>query len=99
MSLGSASDLAFMLKDAGVSVVFNGITSTGILDRADAFQPSDGGAMLQVRTTTLLIATGVFTHLRSGAAIVVEGRPYKINAPPELQDDGGLTLLTLADAS
>jgi hypothetical protein len=97
VSLGSASDLAFMLKDAGVPVLYNGASSYGILDRSDALQGTDG-AMMQVRTTTLLIATDAFTNVRTDGRIVVDKRPYKITAF-DLQDDGALTQLQLVEAS
>ena len=97
MPLGSASDVAFMLKDAGVPVSYNGTSSYGILDRSDALQSSDG-AQVQVRSTTLLIAADAFTNVRDDASIVVDGRPYFIRWH-DLEDDGALMRLVLAEGT
>lgn len=95
MSLGSASDIAFMLQDAGVAVVFNGVTTFGILEQTDALENAESGGVMQVRVTTILIQTGVFGELRLDGGIVAGGAPYRIDrASPE--DDGALTRLYVA---
>lgn len=96
MPLGSDADLLFMLRDAGDVVVYNGVSSYGILEHGDAVQPTDQGGMVQVRVSTLLIATNAFADLRTNGKVVVAGKPYRIDGPPMLEDDGALTRLTLA---
>lgn len=96
MPLGSDADLRSMLRDAGEVVVYNGVSSYGILEHQDAVQPTtDQGGMVQVRVSTLLIATNAFTDLRVNGKVVVAGKPYRIDGPPMLEDDGALTRLTL----
>lgn len=90
MPLGSDLDLSFMLRDAGVSVVFNGETSSGILDMSDGYESLDQGGQLSVRYTSLLIATSAFANLRDRARIVVDGSPYVISGTPQREDDGKL---------
>jgi hypothetical protein len=99
MSIDFASEAAFMIRNApgAVSVTFNGVSDMGILDRGDGFQSTDGGTM-QVRTTTLRVASGIFSKFHDSARIVVDSRPYKINAF-DLDADGLETVLTLVEAS
>lgn len=97
MPIDFAAEAAFMIRNApgAVSVAFNGVSDMGILDRGDGLQGSDG-AMMQVRTTTLRVASGIFTGFRDGGRIVVDSRPYKINAF-DLDADGLETVLTLVE--
>lgn len=95
MALGSASDLAFMLEDAGVAVAFNGLATFGILEQSDALEGSESGGVMQVRVTTLLVQTSVFTNLRLEGSITAGGVPYRIDRA-SLEDDGALTRLSVA---
>lgn len=95
MSLGSASDLSFMLKDAGVPVSYNGTASYGIVDQADELQFTTGGDPVNARVTTLLVATDAFTDLRVSGRIIANAIPYRIDRIA-LEDDGSLTRLTVA---
>lgn len=99
MPLGSASDVLSMLRDAGEVAVYNGVSSYGIVEMADVLEGSDSGGMMQNRQTTLLIATDAFTDLRVGGRIVAGDRPFRIDGPPMLEDDGALTRLTVARTS
>lgn len=93
--LGSAADTAFMLRDAGESVVYNGVASFGILDISDSLETLDDGGMAQTKVTTLLVQTSALSGLRQGGRITVAGVGYKIDrVAPE--DDGALTRLYLA---
>lgn len=95
MSLGSASDIAFVLRDAGVPVVFNGVSTFGIVDQSDALEGTESGGMMQVHVTTILIQTSVFTNLRLEGSIIAGGTPYRIDrVSPE--DDGALTRIYVA---
>lgn len=94
MSLGSASDLSFMFRDAGVAVLYNGTATFGIPEQMDVIESTDGG-QVQVRAETLLIATDSLTDLRHDGVITVATRPYRIDRfGPE--DDGDLTRIFLA---
>lgn len=96
MSVRSPSDLIDLLKDAGEVVVYNGVSSYGILERGSVLESTDDGGMSQKAVSTLLIATDAFTDLRVGGRIVVNGDPYRIDPPIAPEDDGALTRLTLA---
>lgn len=93
-----ASDLAVMLEGAPGSAVvkYNGASTWGILDRGDGLQSSDG-VQVQVRTTSLLIASAAFTNVHDDARIVVADVPYVIRWH-DLEDDGALLRLVLAEA-
>lgn len=98
MTLGSTSDIAFTLKEAGVPVVYNGTSSYGILDIVSSEFADDAGRA-RTKMHRLTIATDAFTNLRAGGRITVAGVPYRID-DVELEDgDGALTVLTVARLS
>lgn len=105
MPLGSASDIAFMLRDAGdVDVTYNGVTSPGIRDIGDMLEQTGDGGMVQVRATTILVATDAFEDLRQDGRLVAVHRKTKVSTAYRIdrvspEDDGDLTRLYVAKAS
>lgn len=93
--IGSASDVAFMLKDAGVPVSYNGTSSYGILDIVSSEFADDAGST-RTKINRLTIATDAFTDLRIGGRIFVNKLPYRIDDVQPDDGDGALTVLTLA---
>lgn len=99
MALGSATDTARLLQEAGEVVTFNGVSSYGVLEQlADLHHPALIRGLQSIGVTTVLVQTDVFTHLRLDGIITVAALPYRIDRiSPE--DDGTLTRIYLARRS
>lgn len=91
-----AADIAAVLQHGGVSVTIGDVNGYGSLKQRDAIDTNEGiGA--QVRVTTLVVPTDVFS-LSKGASATVDGQSYKIRSwAPE--DNGQLTRIILTRAS
>lgn len=95
MPIGDA-DLSVFLSDFAVPVVYGAQSTVGIFDENDTPLPgAESSFDVNVRASTVLIATGALTDLAVDTAITVNGRSFQIRRAP-LEADGKLTLLVLA---
>ena len=95
MAFGSASDLDYMLEDAGVPVAFNGVTSHGVLHVEDVQMVSFDGGTITGRKHRVVVATSAFSGLGEGKTITVDGTDYRITQAWQAHD-GKLTEVWLA---
>lgn len=93
--LGSASDLGYMLGDAGVPVVFEGVTSHGVLHIEDVQMVTFDGGTITGRKHRVVVATDAFKGLGENKTITVDGTKYRITQAWQAHD-GKLTEVWLA---
>lgn len=92
MAFGDASELDFMLQDAGEPVVFAGVRGTvyGLKrdDDAELIDPSTGAQLSITRTTLLLRAGTEPADWTEGALLTVGGVGFRLRDPGVVQPDG-----------
>ena len=89
------SEIAGMLNDFGVSVVFEGVTGKGLVDYSDAVTFRENGiAGVINKAITVTLQTSAFTSLAAmnavGKTIMVDGVSYTVRERLQ-QSDGALT--------
>src|SRR5438309_1190094 len=97
MPLGTAAELDFMLKDAGVAVTYGAQSTYGLLNKSvqkiqssgTDFEISDGSETVQIRD-------GSLNTLQADAAIMVGGSNYVIRDIGQPSTDG-LRTITLEE--
>lgn len=78
MPIGSASDLSFILRDAGVPFLYDGRWYAGVFDTSDGIQSTSDGMGVQVKVTTLLVETAdALTWTLDGTVQVFPRAPRK----------------------
>lgn len=94
MAIGSrAADLAYMFKDAGVSVTLGAASTYGTVRRVGLEVVGDPeGRELASRRISVRIATGSLAGLDVGVSITVAGTAYIVRERME-QADGAETVL------
>lgn len=98
MAIGtSTTELAFMLADAGVLVMFGSQRTRGLFDPEETTIVDEQGMRLTVRETTLAIPPGTLTGLRVDSSITVDGAAYRVRAIGRRRNDG-LVPLTVVEA-
>jgi len=87
MALGNASDLDFMLQDAGVPVMFNvaqgagaliEVNGFGILSTDDTQDINFNGASIVGRKQRVTISTKTFPNVVEGSTLEVDGVAYRV---------------------
>lgn len=91
----AGGDLQPMLDTLGIPVTVGTTTAKGIRDIADEAVASAEDGSVYGRLVTLIVKTGTFAGLVSGAAIAVEGANYTVKQV-QLVDDGSLTRVRCA---
>lgn len=82
-----AADLAYVLTDVGVSVVYGTERTNGKLRRTPIEEFLDGGLTKVASKITLIIADGAITNPTVDASITIDGVAFKIRDAGERLPD------------
>lgn len=88
-----ASDVQAMLDTFGVPVVLGAVTAKGIFDNPEAVL--EGSPDMAAARPTVLVKTGTFPALATGADLTVDGEAFKV-AGFHRVEDGATTIIDLA---
>lgn len=97
MPLGSAGDLDFMLKDAGLPVSFGSLRTHGLRDEEDIVTHMTDGSAVETRATVLRIRRGTLAGVQVDNTIIVDGTSYRVRRGPVREGDGSLEQLIITE--